>query len=74
MSVTLEAGVQEAWQRLTSDSSPVSWIACGYPAGSTNTLEVIILQISRVKISLQLQIKNYIVYTPVQTRGIWWDA
>mmetsp|Transcript_16727 Transcript_16727/g.17487 ORF Transcript_16727/g.17487 Transcript_16727/m.17487 type:complete len:154 (+) Transcript_16727:31-492(+) len=39
MAVTVSAEVQNAWRRLTADSSPVSWIICGYPEGNTNTLE-----------------------------------
>jgi len=30
--------VANAWNRLTSDASNVSWIACGYPEGSSNEL------------------------------------
>jgi hypothetical protein len=36
--VSLDEEVQAAWGRLTSDSSPVSWIMCGYPEGNNNKI------------------------------------
>ncbi len=36
----IDAGVRDAWTRLTDDASNVSWIACKYNPDSPNSLEV----------------------------------
>ena len=38
--LVIDDEVSAAWGRLTSDSSTVSWIACGYPEGSSNQMIV----------------------------------
>ena len=38
MAFSVDAEVGNAWRRLTSDDSEVSWIHCGYPEGQTNQL------------------------------------
>lgn len=38
MAFTISPEVNAAWLRLTSDDSTVTWISCGYPEGSSNTL------------------------------------
>eukprot|EP01035_Chromulina_nebulosa_P017973 gene17973-23604_t len=38
MAFTIAPEVNDAWRRLTQDSSDVSWVAFGYPEGSSNQL------------------------------------
>jgi hypothetical protein len=38
LKLTIDPEVNNAWARLTADSSTVSWIACGYPADKNNQL------------------------------------
>ena len=40
MSLVIDDSVSAAWGRLTSDSSTISWICCGYNAENGNKLEL----------------------------------
>mmetsp|Transcript_3549 Transcript_3549/g.5529 ORF Transcript_3549/g.5529 Transcript_3549/m.5529 type:complete len:156 (-) Transcript_3549:159-626(-) len=41
MSLAIDDEVSNAWNRLTSDTCPISWIMCGYPEGSSNKLQFV---------------------------------
>eukprot|EP01039_Chlorochromonas_danica_P004594 gene4594-5036_t len=39
MTAKIDSEVNEAWQRLTSDNSEVSWITCGYNPSDKNNIQ-----------------------------------